>query len=92
MVSQASTYHGKILILLQHKRLVTCDEMCVVRTEVVKETFDPEAELGSNFVFYPPPTTNPVSLFPPLKLNGPSSAETTTKLLSVSMKAIPPVP
>ena len=36
VVSQAGAYHGEILILLQHKRLVTCNEMCVVGTEVVK--------------------------------------------------------
>ena len=36
VVSQASPYHGEILILLQHKRLITCNEMRVVGAEVVK--------------------------------------------------------
>ena len=36
VVSQAGAHHGEILILLQHKRLVTCYEMRVVGAEVVK--------------------------------------------------------
>ena len=36
VVIQARSYHGEILVLLQHKRLVTGNEMRVVGTEVVK--------------------------------------------------------
>ena len=36
VVSHAGAYHGEILILLQHEPLVTCNEMRIVGTEVVK--------------------------------------------------------
>ena len=67
MISHAGSYHGEILILLQYKRLVTCNEMCVVGTEVVKQTFDPEAELGSHFVFYATANHEPGFMIPSAK-------------------------
>ena len=52
MVSQASSYHGEIFVLLQHKWLVTGNQMSVVRTEIVEEAFHTKTQMRGNFVIY----------------------------------------
>ena len=67
VVSQAGAYHGEILILLQHKRLVTCNEMRIVGAEVIKQTFNPETEMWKHLVVYPTADHEAGFVIPPAK-------------------------
>lgn len=53
VVIQSRTDHCKILVFLQHKRLVTRNEVRVVGTEIVEEAFHSKAQMRSDFVLYP---------------------------------------
>ena len=92
MVGQAGSDYREILIFLDHEGFITRDEVVSFAAEVIEEAFHTKTQMGRDLVVHAAANHKARVVIALAEAEGTIVGRNHAKLLSVSMKATPPVP